>query len=264
MNFMDLSYYYDLIMKEPLLSKEEEQDLFLELQDAGLQDARKQKIKDRIIRANLRFVFKTAKHFSKTDPSLFSELISAGNEGLLVALEKYDPNKGYRFLTYAGWWVKQKILSQMSSQRLVALPVWRQQLSSRIQKVLETNEEIAFEELQKLFPEVPEKDLKELFQTKFLTFYIEDLGEDSAFEINPIESHVNTRLDMDKIHAAILTLPDLQQQIIELSYGITDGEEKRPSEICKILDISREQFRSLKKEALTQLKTMFGDSNPFS
>lgn len=260
---MDLSYYYDTIMKEPLLGKEEEQDLFLELADSGIPEARKQQIRDRIIRANLRFVFKEAKRYSKSDPSMFGELISAGNEGLLVGLNKYKPDSGYRFLTYAGWWVKQRILNQMSSQRLVALPIWRQQLSSRIQKVVESKEDITFDDLKKEFPDVPEKDLKELFQTRFLTFYIEDLGDDPAFEINPIETQVNIKLDQEKLHSAISSLPDCQRQIIELTFGIVDGEEYKPVDIIRKLGISRDTFKIQKKEALAKLKTILGDSNPF-
>jgi RNA polymerase primary sigma factor len=261
---MDLSYYYDSIMREPLLEKEEEQDLFLELSDNGLSSVRKKEIKDRIIRANLRFVFKEAKRYSKSDPSMFNELISAGNEGLLVGLEKYNPDSGYRFLTYAGWWVKQRILNQMSSQRLVALPIWRQQLSSRIQKVVDAKEDISFEDLKKEFPEVPEKDLKELFQTRFLTFYIEDVGDDPAFEINPIETQVNTKLDQEKIHAAISSLPSPMKEIIEMSFGTVDGEERKPTDIIKELGLSREQFKNFRKDALLKLKTIFGDENPFT
>lgn len=261
---MDLSHYYDSIMREPLLGKEEEQDLFLELADLGIPEIRKKQIKDRIIRANLRFVFKEAKRYSKSDPSMFEELISAGNEGLLVGLEKYNPDSGYRFLTYAGWWVKQRILNQMSSQRLVALPIWRQQLSSRIQKVMDSNEDITFVQLQLEFPEIPEKDLKELFQTRFLTFYIEDMGDDPAFEINPIETQVNTKLDQDTIHKAVATLPLIQRQLLEMVFGLIDGEERKPVDIMKELGLSREKYKEIKKLALDNLKTKFGDTNPFS
>jgi RNA polymerase primary sigma factor len=260
---MDLSRYYDEIIKEPLLGKEEERDLFLELSDEGLPESRKKQIKDRIIRSNLRFVFKEAKRFSKSDPSLFEELISAGNEGLLVGLEKYNPDSGYRFLTYAGWWVKQRILSQMSSQRLVALPVWRQQLSSRIQKVMDSNEEITFDQLQLQFPEIPEKDLKELFQTRFLTFYIEDMGDDPAFEINPIETQVNIKLDQEFVHKAVARLPTLQRKFIEMSFGLIDGEESKPADIMKELGLSRDKYKELKKLALESLKTTFGDSSSY-
>lgn len=260
---MNLGHYYDQIIKEPLLSEEEERDLFLELQDEGLSPERKKEIGDRIIRANLRFVFKRAKHHSKKEPSMFNELISAGNEGLLVGLEKYDLSKGYRFLTYAGWWVDQRILMQMASQRLVKLPIWRQQLAARIEKVVEANEDITFEELKSHFPEVSEKDLRELYDTKFLTFYIEDLGDDPGFEIDPIETVVNSRLDQEKIHEAVNGLSDIHKQVIELCFGITDGEERKPSDICKMLKITKTQFKTLKKEALDKLKQTFGDSNPF-
>lgn len=260
---MDLSYYYDIILKEPLLSKAEEKDLFLELQDKGLSEKRRKEIRDRIIRANLRFVFKQAKKYSKNDPGTFAELISAGNEGLLVGLEKYDPDSGYRFLTYVGWWVKQRILHHMSTQRLVSLPIWRQQLAARIQKVVDANPDITFDSLKSLFPEVPIKDLKELFETQFLTFYIEDIGDDPAFEINPIETEVDTKLDQEKIFDVVSTLSELERQVIDLTFGLTDGEEKKPSEIIQILGISREVYKNTKKEALVKLKASLGDSNPF-
>lgn len=250
-------------MREPLLSSEEEKDLFLELQDDGIPEARKQAIKDRIIRANLRFVFKVAKQYSKRDPSAFEDLILAGNEGLLVGFAKYKPDSGYKFLTYAGWWVKQRMLNHMSSQRLVALPIWRQQLASRIQKVVDSDENISFDELKEHFPEVPDKDLKELFETKFLTYYIEDIGDDPAFEINPIESQVNTKLDQEKILAAVSRLPIDQRTVLEMSFGLVTGEEIKPNDIMKELGISRERLKELKKAALEALKLEFGDVNPF-
>jgi RNA polymerase sigma factor (sigma-70 family) len=260
----NLANYYDKISQEPLLGKEEEQDLFLELQDEGLPKSRKVQIRDRIIRANLRFVFKEAKRYSKNDPSTFDELISAGNEGLLVGLEKYNPNSGYRFLTYAGWWVKQRILKQMSMQRLVALPIWRQQLSARMERVMEANEDITFDQLREHFPDIPVKDLRELFETRFLTFYIEDIGEDPAFEINPIETSVNTKLDQEKIHALVEELPSPHKEIIQLSFGILDEEEVKPADIARELNIPREKLKQLKKEALEMLKEALGDENPFA
>jgi RNA polymerase primary sigma factor len=99
---MDLATYYDNICEEPILTKEEEFELFLLLDDPGLPRKERDKIREQIIKANLRFVFKQAKKYSKNDPEQFSELISAGNEGLLVGLNKFDYKKGYRFLTYAG------------------------------------------------------------------------------------------------------------------------------------------------------------------
>lgn len=260
---MSLSAYYEQIIKEPLLTKEEELDLFLELQDVTSKPSRQTQIRDRIIRANLRFVFKKAKGYSKNDPSLFEDLIAAGNEGLLVAFEKYDPQSGFRFLTYAGWWVDQRILNHMAKQRIVALPIWRQQLSARIQKVLDSKEDITFDELKAQFPDVSEKDLRELFQTRFLTFYIEDLGEDPSFEINPIEEYVNTKIDQERLHLLITNLPSPHREVIELFFGVFDGEDRKAAEVAEKMDLSKERVKTLRKEALEMLKLAMGGINPF-
>ena len=261
---MDLSKYYEEICKEPILSKEEEEDLFLELADEGLSERRREAIKDRIIRANLRFVFRQAKNFSKNDPSLFEELIAAGNEGLIVGMEKFKPSTGYRFLTYAGFWVQQRILKQMASLRIVSLPIWKQQLAAKIQRFYDKNEAATFEDLKSFLPDVAEKDLKELSQTKYLTYYIDDVGDDPAFEINPIEETVNRRMDRDRLHDVISTLPGMHSQVIMLSYGLTDGIDRQQGEIADMLGISKDTLRKLKKEALSQLKDLLGSDNPFN
>ena len=260
---MSLANYYEQISREPLLSKEDELDLFLTMQDKGLSEKERVAARERVIKANLRYVFKEAKNYSRNDPSLFEELIAAGNEGLLVALEKYKPAKGNKFLTYAGWWVKQRILIHMAKQRIVALPIWRQQLSARIQKFIESREDVNFEDLKKEFSDIPEKDLRELFQTRFLTFYIEDFEDDSSFEINPIEDTVHANLDREKLHAAVAKLPPKQKQVIELLFGLLDGEERKATEVAKELGLTRDELKEHKREGLKALKLQFGDTNPF-
>ncbi len=252
---MDLSRYYSEICKQPLLTREEELDYFMELKDETLSTKRKNQIRDIILKSSLRFVFKQAKYLSKSDPDLFEDLIAAGNEGLLVALDKFKPESGYRFLSYAGHWVMQRQLKQMSQMRIVSLPICKQQLASKIQKVSENREkELTFEELKKEFPEVSDKDLKELSQTRYLTYYIDDMTEDPAFEIDPIGTEVETRMDRDRIHNFIKDLPEPMRQVIELSYGITDGEESSHTDIAKQLNISKDQLRDLKKEGLEILR----------
>lgn len=252
---MDLSKYYAEICKYPMMDREEEHDAFMELQDTGLSIQEREKIKTKIIRANLRFVFKTAKNYSKNDPDLFEELIAAGNEGLLVGLEKFKPSKQVRFLSYCGWWVLQRILKEMSKMRIVALPIWKQQLSARIQRVTENREcELTFEELKKEFPDVSEKDLRELHQTRYLTYYLDDMTDDSSFEIDPIGTEVEVRMDRERIHAMISKLPSPHREIIELSFGISDGEEVTHANIAKQLGINKDQLREFKREGLEMLK----------
>jgi RNA polymerase sigma factor, sigma-70 family len=256
---MNISEYYESISKEPLLTKEEEQDLFLLLQDEGLPQAERDKIRDRIMRANLRFPFKMAKTYSKGDPASFEELIAAGNEGLVVAMEKFNPSLGYRFLSYAGWWISQRILKQMANFRIVSLPIYRQQLSARIQKVLTSNENMTFEELKEAFPDVPEKDLKELSETRFLTYHLEDMGDDPALEIDPIANEVEVRIDREKIHAVIEELPSPHKDIIFMSFGLKDGRERTYADIAKELNISKDQLRDYKKEAFEMLRERLAD-----
>jgi RNA polymerase sigma factor (sigma-70 family) len=252
---MDLSKYYAEICRQPLLSREEELDYFMDLRDEGIPDKRKNQIRDIILKSSLRFVFKQSKYLSKSDPDLFKELISAGNEGLLVALDKFKPESGNRFLSYAGHWIMQRQLKQMSQMRIVSLPICKQQLASKIQKVTENREvEMTFEELKKEFPDTPEKDLRELSQTRYLTYYIDDMTDDPAFEIDPIGTEVEARMDRDRIHALIRELPDQMRQVVELSYGIIDGEESSHTEIAKQMGISKDQLRELKKEGLEILK----------
>lgn len=259
---MDIAKYYESISREPLLSKEEETDLFLLLRDEGLSRKERDKIRDRIIRANLRYPFKLAKQYSKGDPDMFAELISAGNEGLVVAMEKFDPNRGFRFLSYAGWWVGQRVLKQMASFRIVALPIYRQQLAARIQKFVSANEAATFDDIKKEFDDVPEKDLKELSETKFLTYHLDDLGDDPALEIDPIATEVEVRIDRERIHAVIESLPSPHQEIIFMSYGMKDGREHTHAEIAKELGISKDQLREYKKEAFEMLREKLAHHAP--
>lgn len=253
---MNLSEYYEQICKHPLLSREDEYDLFLEYQDPAASPAKKEAIKNKIISSNLRFSFKQAKYFSGGDLYLFEELIAAANEGLLVGFEKYKPTTAVRFLSYAGWWVQQRILYTMSKMRIVALPIWKQQIGQQIQKFIDANpDNCSFEALKEKFPNLQEKDLRELSETKFLTYYIEDMGTDSPeFEIDPIGTEVEARIDKERIHRMIDDLPSPHRDIIIMSYGIKDGDEKTHAEMATSLSISKDQLRAYKREAMEMLK----------
>lgn len=143
----------------------------------------------------------------------------------------------------------------MSKMRIVSLPIWKQQLAARIQRATENREtDLTFEELKKEFPDVPEKDLRELHQTRYLTYYLDDMTDDPSFEIDPIGSEVEVRMDRDRIHSMISELPSPQKEIIELSFGIADGEEVTHANIAKQLGISKDQLREYKREGLELLK----------
>lgn len=257
---MDLSKYYELICREPMIDRHTEYDLFMTYYDDGVSDEEKRLIKEQIIKANLRFCFKQAKYFSKNDPNIFEELILAANEGLVVGFEKYKPSTEVRFLSYAGHWVKQRILKTMSQMRIVSLPIWKQQLSSRIVQYMEKNEGFTFDDLKKDFPEVSEKDLRELSETKFLTFYIEDMTHTSPeFEIDPIGSDVEAKIDNERLNSIVGNLPPLQKNVLSMLFGLGGETENSHAEICKRLQISKEQLREQRRLAFETLKDLLAD-----
>jgi len=260
---MDLSAYYNEICKEPLLDRETEFDLFMELEDEGIPQAERDAIRDRIIRSNMRFCFRQAKYYSNNDPDMFAELILAANEGLVVGFNKYKPSTEVRFLSYAGHWVNQRILKSMSQMRIVSVPIWKQQLIARIAKYMEKNEGVSMENLKEEFPEASEKDLQELSSTSFLTFYIEDMSsEHPDFEIDPIGAEVDERIDNERMHKIIATLPEIQAEIIYRTFGLRGGEEMTRTDIAKDLGLTKEQLRDLRKQALDQLRVLLEDFEP--
>lgn len=254
---MDLTKYYTEICKEPILKKEEEFTLLSEYVNTTTSESRKEEIRSLIIKANLRFAFKQAKKYSKNDPNVFAELISAANEGLVIGLSKYNPDKQVRFLSYAGWWVIQRILEEMSNMRIVSLPKWKQQLSSRITKALENNETLTLMELKELFQKegVSNKDIEEMYRTKYLTYYIDDMEEED-FSIDPISNEVQKRLDEHKMWLSVSKLPSPHRELIARCYGLEDGEEYSPAKLSRTLKIKKEDIQRIKTEGLEMLKKM--------
>lgn len=250
---MSLSRYYQKICEEPMLTKEEEVELVTIFKDPASTDKARQAAKDRILKANLRFVFKQAKYFSRNDPSMFEVLIAAGNEGLVVGLNKYDLSRNTKFLSYAGWWVNQKILKEMSLMRIVSLPIWKQQLANRIAKVKTSNSIRTFEELQTYFPDVAEKDLRELSDTRYLTYYMDDLPE-GEFESDVFMYDMDKEIDNNKLFDMVMTLESPYKEILALSYGLIDGKELKNSQIARRLMLTKDQLKELKKEALEMMK----------
>ena len=250
---MDLSSYYSSICKTPILTKEKEVALFAEHRSPETSESRRDTIRNEMIQANLRFAFKQAKKFSRNDPSIFEDLISAGNEGLLVGFDKFDSSRDIRYLSYAGWWVTQRILKEMSKMRIVALPIWKQQLASRIAKVKDTNENISLADLLLEFPEIPKKDVAELYQSRYLTFYIEDMDEND-FEIDVIEEETQKRIDDERVWKGVSSLPSPHREVIARCYGLEDGEEYSPAKIAKALKVPKEEIKRIKMEGMRMLR----------
>ena len=255
---MNPSQYYATICKEPLLSASEEAALFKKYYEKGTTAKEKTQIRDKIIRANLRYAFKQAKYYSKDTPGMFEELISAGNEGLTVAFDKYSPAKKVRFLTYAGAWVDQRITHHMSRMRIVSLPTYKQQICAKIDKVKAANPEASNEELRELLKEqgFTEKQIKELFDYRYLTYYISDIDEQN-FLVNPIEESFEKQLDDERVWKAVSQLPSPSREIIARMYGLVDGEEQTAAAIAKALRLTKEEITTHVENAMEILRDVF-------
>jgi RNA polymerase sigma factor (sigma-70 family) len=255
--------YYNEICKMPLMKREEEEQLFAEYYRQDTSESRRKEIRDKIIQSNLRFVFKTARNFAKNELGLFPDLISAGNEGLLVGFDKYNPSSGVKFLSYAGWWVQQRILISMSKVRIVALPVWKQQLATKLQRFRENNEDITLEQLKSEFPDVPEKDISELYNTRYLTYYLGDLDQDSPeFEYNPVEDLVESTIDAETIRKALAELPTPYREIVGCTFGLAGDKIYKPHHLAKKLGLPKDLLETLLEEGLSMLRENLGVNIP--
>ena len=258
-NIMDLTHYYELICRQPLLTKEEEFSLLETYHSPQSTDKQRLAARDRLINCNLRFAFKKAKILSNGNMDQFEELISAGNEGLLAAIDKFKPSKEVRFLTYAGWWVRQRQLKQMAMMRLVAVPIWKQQLASRIKKVVDQLDHIPkIDELRKLLPEVPDKYLKELTETRYLTFFLEDMPEEDVIEesfLDQLIVEMDESLLKEKMQEELE--PD-EYDIIVKNFGLDDGVEVPVTDMVRAdPTLKKEELRKVRRSALSKLRSAF-------
>jgi len=252
---VSMNSYYDTISKTALLTKEEEKALLIVLKSETSTDLQKKRARDRLIEANLRFVFKQAKKYARRYPASFDDLLSSGNEGLMVGVDKYNIDSGNRLLTYCGWWVLQRILKEMSKLRLVALPIWKQQLAAKIARLKEENEDITFEQILANCPGHPEKDVRELSETAFLTCFIEDLSDTDLVDI---EFQVEDEIDDQRLHQRISELGEMHRKVLMMSLGFDDGQEKSIKEISRTTGLTRDEVNAYKKEALETLRISYG------
>lgn len=229
-------YYEDICDRYPILSREEESQ-YLEVYFSPTSTGEeKANARDILICSNLRFVFKKAKRYSRGNVEQFEDLIAAGNEGLLAGLDKFDPTSSVRFLSYAGWWVMQRQLKEMSRWRLVALPAQKQQLATKIKKFMESKDEVpSLTELREEFPNASIKDLRELSKTQYITFYLDNMKETDMPIVHPIDQLVD-ELENNSLQSAINALSYPDNEIVKMSYGFTDGVEMKPVEIVRELN----------------------------
>ena len=257
--------YLREIGKIPLLSPEEEADLAQRIVKGD------KKAKDKMVESNMRLVVSIAKRYGGRGLD-FLDLIQEGNTGLLRAVEKFDPDKGFKFSTYATWWVRQAITRAIADQaRTIRIPV---HMVETINKVLRTtrkltaelNREPTNEEIAKALDMEPEKidyvmrikqDIASLDasvgrdgddEDSVLGDFVEDEERDS-----PEDSAANQILK-EQLSEIIATLTDREQKIIRLRFGIGGGRPHTLEEVGNEFDVTRERIRQIEAKALSKLR----------
>lgn len=254
--------YLEKIKGIPLLTKEEEEKVIIGAKK-GERESRR-----RIINANLKLVVNIAKHYSHFDLSLM-DLIAEGNIGLIRAIDKFNPRRGYRFSTYAAWWIRQAITRALIDQgKTIRIPVYMSELISKYKKIKEElrqslKREPEREELAKKI-KIPEEKIGEIeiwMQKK--TSLETPVGEDGESELGDLlrsKDYADTGMEVEKIlnRERINYLLDFvtkrERKVLNSRFGITNGKIHTLAEIAKVLKVSRERVRQIEKEALKKLK----------
>ncbi len=258
-----LSVYLREINKIPLLSRDEEVSIARRAKE-GSREA-----KEHLVKANLRFVVNVAKQYQNQGLSL-SDLISEGNIGLLTAVEKFDVDRGYHFISYAVWWIKQSILKAICEKsRMIRLPLNRANELLQVEKAkreIERNKEgeAELEEIAQ-YLNMDKRRINDLITAAREHVSLEaplsqdkdantisDLMEDSKGE-SPEEVTVNSTLQ-DAIQEVLSTLSEKEYNVIKYRFGL---EGERPHSLKEIGDkynLTKERIRQIEKKAISRLK----------
>ena len=255
--------YLKDIGKVPLLSAEEEKDLAKRVVQGD------QYAKSVLCEANLRLVVSVAKKYVGKTSMSFLDLIQEGNMGLLRAVDKFDYTKGFKFSTYATWWIRQAITRAMADQsRTIRIPVHMVETINKYVKVTRSlmqklGREPTIEEIAKEMDLTVAK-VMEIQRTAQDPISLETpMGEEDDGKMadvivdesakSPIESATQTLL-REQLLAVIDTLTPREQEVIRQRYGLLDGKQKTLEEVGKEFSVTRERIRQIEAKALRKLK----------
>ena len=256
-----VQYIREIADSRPL-SLAEEAELARLMREGDL-DAR-----NRLVYANLRFVVRVALEYRERGLSL-GELISAGNMGLFSAAERFDETRGFRFITYAVWWVRQTIVQALMAQRSIRLPVNRLDRLVRVSKSLsglmqKLHGDPAVEDIASELGLTLQEVEQALIESRLSVSLDEEIDEESGRTplsalSDGAQQDPDAALDwkrmQQEISAVLGTLSGRKSEILRLYYGMEDGEGLTLEQIGARLGLSRERVRQVKHTALSKLRT---------
>src|SRR3954467_462517 len=256
--------YLQEISKIPMITPEEETTLAQRIKMGD------QKALDKLVQANLRFVVSVAKQYQHQGLSL-SDLINEGNLGLIKAAQRFDETKGFKFISYAVWWIRQSVLQALAEQaRIVRLPLNKVGLTNRIQKAFsQLEQEFEREPSAEELAEVLNMDLDEV--TSSLGINARHVSMDTPLS----EGEESTLLDVlentnaektdaalehkqslkTEIDRSLQTLTERQKEVICYFFGIGVDHPLSLEDIGEKFNLTRERVRQIKDKAITKLRT---------
>ena len=254
--------YLKEIGKVPLLSAEREIELAQRMED-GDEDAKKE-----LAEANLRLVVSIAKRYVGRG-MLFLDLIQEGNLGLIKAVEKFDYHKGYKFSTYATWWIRQAITRAIADQaRTIRIPAHMVETINKLirvsrQLLQELGREPTPEEIAKEL-DMPVDRVREILKISQEPVSLETpIGEEEDSHLGdfiqddnvpvPAEAAAQTLLK-EQLDEVLDTLTDREQKVLRLRFGMNDGRARTLEEVGKEFDVTRERIRQIEAKALRKLR----------
>ena len=257
--------YLKEIGRVPLLTPEEETELALKIQ-AGGPDG--EKAKQRLSEANLRLVVSIAKRYVGRGMQ-FLDLIQEGNLGLIKAVEKFDYTKGYKFSTYATWWIRQAITRAIADQaRTIRIPV---HMVETINKLIRVSRQLLQELGREPTPEeiaeemnMPVERVREILKISQEPVSLETpIGEEEDSHLGDFIQDDNVPVPADAAAFTLLkeqlvevlsTLTEREQKVLRLRFGLDDGRARTLEEVGKEFSVTRERIRQIEAKALRKLR----------
>jgi RNA polymerase primary sigma factor len=259
-----LEKYLQEIGKVELISPEEEVKLAIRIKQGD------QKALDKLTKANLRFVVSVAKQYQNQGLSL-PDLINEGNLGLIKAAQRFDETRGFKFISYAVWWIRQSILQALAEQsRIVRLPLNKVGLTNRIQKAYsQLEQEFEREPSAEELAEVLELDIEEVSSSLGIAARHVSMdtplseGEDNTLiDVleNPNAERAETNIEhkeslKQEIDRSLRTLTERQKEVICFFFGIGVDHPMSLEDIGERFNLTRERVRQIKDKAITKLRS---------
>ena len=260
-----VSLYLRDIRNYKVLNKEEELELLLRAKQDD------EEAKDKLILSNLRLVVNIAKNYVNKGLG-FIDLISEGNFGLIHAIEKFDPSKGFRFSTYAVWWIKQSITKAIISKgREIRIPSYKHDLLNKVNKyilehVMKTSSYPSLEQIAEGTGISEKKVQKVMLEFQDLISLNAAIGDDiyledtiSQDEEDSLENQVLGEIERTEINEMLNVLKPREKEILKLRYGLDGYEIHTLEEIGQKFSITRERVRQIEKKTLQNLKNRFSE-----